>query len=467
MLQIKPIPVGTRSQHSLVSWVQICLLSAVLLVSLAACENPFSDTSSGSVNRQASLAVGPPVEKSGLEGLDPNLYRVSLTVDDSAVNLSPGADNLQWTGAFAVPDDRAFNIGLRWFYDDSLIAVYERRFGPLTESVTLTIQSVDYMTSGDGMDDDGDQCSNIDELRDPPVAGCHDNQVASDPGPGGSQQAVERVLGTWLSACKARDSGTPEHPYGVERITLSDSLVSGRSVVFFMQHYATAECSNPDGHGSSRTGSFNLGNEINTTDGVVANAIDFQYSSSTDPVRDIVFIQDNNLYLGLPGGPVDNQSRPTALDFNNAYARFNSNTSENYLNISGTWAYINPDKQCVEVIDFRALTPGDNTQSWGRLSARDYIGGIYEIDVEPNAANRHFLDIFVAGDNRGIDCAGIEEDSVGLRLLFYVEFIDSENLNFYSLESGGEPVLILKKTQCSRPVQGGSDIADCQIPSFD
>jgi len=108
-----------------------------------------------------------------------------MLLNGSQVELT--RNNGTWTGSMDVPHGRSMNLVLTWLQGEIILGTYTLDVASVTEDLALEISPLMYRTYI--YDDDGDGCSNLEELQ-----ANYDPQLASSP------SDVSRVAMTSLTS---------------------------------------------------------------------------------------------------------------------------------------------------------------------------------------------------------------------------------------------------------------------------
>ncbi len=138
-------------------------LVLVLSLFLFACGSGSLDPDSAPGKTSVAVSMQAPVNS--VRSNQSELLKVEVYIDGLLNTLSPDSNSNDWTGRFTLPNDRSVPLEIRWTHNDLLLATYNTNVGPITELTTLELTADDYVTTGEGFNPDGDNLSNLQELR--------------------------------------------------------------------------------------------------------------------------------------------------------------------------------------------------------------------------------------------------------------------------------------------------------------
>lgn len=126
----------------------------------------------------------------------------------------------------------------------------------------------------------------------------------------GNNLQFPQIEGSWNSPC---ERGAVEYVQRHLRITATTFHQEN-------QFHPDINCANKVKPPFVISGSYEIGNDVVTSNGIVAKQIDFIADSDDTTVRlpDIVYIQNNNMYFGVEQ---KSNIRPVELDFNFVYRK--------------------------------------------------------------------------------------------------------------------------------------------------
>jgi len=124
-----------------------------------------SGCSAESESATASLELTLPMRSLGPREIDPGLYRVDVSIDQTTFRANPSAGDDTWQVGLELPTDRSVSMVVEWFHNNLLLARHSQSVGPITDFTTVVINSSDYVTQGPGFDFDSDGFTNLQELH--------------------------------------------------------------------------------------------------------------------------------------------------------------------------------------------------------------------------------------------------------------------------------------------------------------